>query len=210
MAELIKTAVLEGGDFPDILESLTGGYPPGSFSARFPAEFIHDLLENQAEKITRCVFRTAALKGRIVAADPRETGGERRLLNLGHTFAHALEASAGLGNISHGEAVAWGIARSCELGVRLGVTPLERAMEIAKLLKDAGYETKAPYPLNVPAEKIFAAMTGDKKKKHGKLAFIVPVSKGAALVSEGIDGSQSVRLFTPDFVEKTINGEYRL
>ncbi|MDR3167799.1 MAG: 3-dehydroquinate synthase [Treponema sp.] len=179
MAELIKTAVLEGGDFPGALESFTGGYPPGSFSARFPAEFIRDLLENRAEELIRCVSRAAALKGRIVAADPRETGGERRLLTLGHTFAHALESSAGLGTISHGEAVAWGMARACELGLALGITPRTRALEITGLIRSFGYETGAPHPLMGDPGVFLRALAADKKKTAGKVTFIVPDAQSA-------------------------------
>lgn len=202
MAELIKTAVISdipgGGAFFELVKTLKpdsvglGGETPVN--------------ENLAAVIAFAV----ETKGRIVEEDPRETGGRRALLNLGHTFGHALESAAGLGTVSHGEAVAWGIARSCELGARLGVTPPERAMDIVNLLKDFGYETKAPYPLAVSAEKIIAAMNSDKKKKHGKPVFIVPVSKGAALVSEDGEGSPNVRSFTPDIIKKIINGEYGL
>ncbi|MDR0622836.1 MAG: 3-dehydroquinate synthase [Treponema sp.] len=174
MAELIKTAVLEGGDFPGLLESLTAGYPPDSFSAQFPVKFIRELMEGKAEKITRCVSRAAVLKGRIVEADPRETGGERRLLNLGHTFAHALESSAGLGTVSHGEAVAWGIARACELGLALGVTPRERALKITGLLRSFGYQIGAPHPLMGDGEAFLRLLSADKKKTAGKITFIVP------------------------------------
>jgi 3-dehydroquinate synthase len=115
MAELIKTALLddETGTLSLIEEGSSG------FNSQFPAF-------NQ-DRIGKLVCRAVRIKGRIVEADPRETGTERALLNLGHTFGHALEASAGLGRLSHGEAVAWGIARSCELGLALGITPPERA-----------------------------------------------------------------------------------
>jgi 3-dehydroquinate synthase len=201
MAELIKTAVLEGGDFPDLLESLAGGYAPGSFSARFPVEFIRDLLEGKAEKLAQCVSRAAAVKGRIVAADPRESkkapqnngtpggGGERMLLNLGHTFGHALESSAGLGAISHGEAVAWGIARACELGLALGVTPRERALKITALLRSFGYQTGAPHPLMGDEAAFLRALAADKKKTAGKAAFIVPDAQSARAVVWGSDYS---------------------
>jgi 3-dehydroquinate synthase len=183
MAELIKTAVLEGGDFPDLLASLIEGYPPGSFSSQFPVEFIRDLLEKKTEEITQCIVRAAALKGRIVEADPQETGGERQLLNLGHTFAHALEASAGLGKISHGEAVAWGMVRACELGFALGITPRERGQKIIALLHSFGYRLETPHPL-VENDRVFLkALSADKKKTAGKITFIVPDDQGACPVT---------------------------
>jgi 3-dehydroquinate synthase len=213
MAELIKTAVLEGGDFPDLLESLIAGYPPGSFSSRFPAEFIHDLLERQGEKTILSISRAAALKGRIVAADPRESGGERRLLNLGHTFAHALESSAGLGTISHGEAVAWGMARACELGLALGVTPRERALKIIALLRSFGYQTGAPHPLMGDGETFLKALGADKKKTAGNVIFIVPGAQSACPAAPGFDfppGETPGQAPGESLLKQIINGDLSL
>jgi 3-dehydroquinate synthase len=114
--------------------------------------------------------------------DPKETGNRRMLLNLGHTFGHALEASAGLGAISHGEAVAWGMACSAELGCALGLTPRLRAEKIIKLISSFGYCHKAPHPLSRGTDAFLAAMQSDKKKKSGKLAFIIPDTRGARSV----------------------------
>jgi len=158
MGELIKTAVLEGDDFLALLEGLNGGFT------------------NTA--IAPCIERAVRFKGRIVEEDPFETGNRRMLLNLGHTFGHALEAAVGLGRISHGEAVAWGIARSCELGLALGVCPPHRAKRIMSLLADFDYETRAPHPLVNGAE-LLQALGSDKKKRRGKLVFIVPDEKSA-------------------------------
>lgn len=194
MAELIKTAVLEGGDFPDLLESLRAGYPPDAFSPGFSGDFIRHALDGKGDLLGDCITRAAALKGRIVEADPRETGGERRLLNLGHSFGHALESAAGLGTVSHGEAVAWGMARSCELGRALGLTPPERAEKITALLRSFGYQIAAPHPL-MNEEAFFRALSRDKKKSAGTIRYIVP-------------GSQSARPVTAEeaLVKKIING----
>ncbi|MDR2509630.1 MAG: 3-dehydroquinate synthase [Spirochaetaceae bacterium] len=121
------------------------------------------------------------VKGRIVEADPRETGSLRALLNLGHTFGHALEASAGLGTLTHGEAVAWGIARACELGLCLGVTPEIRAARIKTLLDDIGYETRPCHPNSGGTAGFMKALSGDKKKTGGALRFIVPAARGAEI-----------------------------
>jgi 3-dehydroquinate synthase len=213
MAELIKTAVLEGGDFPDLAASLIAGYPPGSFFSQFPAEFMRDLPENPGEKIIRCVSRALAFKGRIVAADPRETSGERRILNLGHTFGHALESCAGLGNISHGEAVAWGMARSCELGLALGITPRERALNITALLRSFGYQTGAPHPLMGGGEAFLKALGTDKKKTAGKVTFMVPGAQSAKPVSLGSDCPPEKNTARPQWeslLTQIINGEISL
>ncbi|GHT66773.1 3-dehydroquinate synthase [Spirochaetia bacterium] len=167
MAELIKTAVLDRDEeFFRLLKSFKGDFPRG-------------------DKLIDCIARSVALKGRIVEADPKETGTERALLNLGHTFGHALESVAGLGRLSHGEAVAWGMARSCELGLALGITPKDRADAIISLLRSFAYETAAPHPLmETDAETFLKALGGDKKKKGGKLTFIVPAAQGGQLVSD--------------------------
>ncbi|AEF82397.1 3-dehydroquinate synthase [Leadbettera azotonutricia] len=166
MAELIKTAILSDADFLNQIKTLKQG----------------------RENLDACIAKAVEFKGRIVEQDPKETGKMRALLNLGHTFGHALESAAGLGKISHGEAVAWGIARSCELGMELNITPQKRAAEIIALLNDFGYETRAPHPLNIPAEEMLKAMSSDKKKQNRTLAFIVPAPQGAE-IAQIPDGS---------------------
>jgi 3-dehydroquinate synthase len=161
MAELVKTAILdENDDFLKEIESI-GWEMNGEF----------------AELIARSV----KIKGRIVEEDPRETGERRALLNLGHTFGHALETAVGLGALTHGEAVAWGIARACVLGQRLGLTPKTRAEQITALLHDLGYETSASHPLLYDKTLFMHSLLQDKKKRTGKLVFVVPVERSAAL-----------------------------
>jgi 3-dehydroquinate synthase len=168
-AELIKTAVLDGEDFFRMLEETAGPARRGAFP--LPQETIKDAIR-----------RAAAYKGRIVEEDPRETGERRALLNLGHSFAHALESSAGLGRISHGEAVAWGMARSCELGQALGLTPPDRAARIKKLLISYGYEIIAPHPLMGDPGTFMKALGKDKKNRGGQGIFIVPRADGAEIL----------------------------
>jgi 3-dehydroquinate synthase len=191
MAELIKNVILEGGDFADLLESLREGFPPACFASGFPQQFITHVLENSGEPLFNCISRAVALKGRIVEADPRESGGERRLLNLGHTFAHALESSAGLGRLSHGEAVAWGMARAGELGVSLGVSPRKRGEEINALLRSFGYLIDAPHPLMGDEGAFLKALNTDKKKRGGKIMYIVPDSQSACPVT--VDGESLLK-----------------
>ncbi|MDR1948661.1 MAG: 3-dehydroquinate synthase [Spirochaetaceae bacterium] len=197
-AELIKTAVLDTG-----ADSL----PQSDSSSMFTR------IQEGAGKSLRETFftgetegllfslvsRAAEIKGRIVEADPRETGTERALLNLGHTFGHALEAAAGLGAVSHGEAVAWGMVRACELGETLGITPRDRGDAIIALIRSYGYETAAPHPLIRDKQLFIKALGGDKKKKAGKSVFVVPAEKGAKLVTA--DGKEAL-------LEQIINGGY--
>jgi 3-dehydroquinate synthase len=168
MAELIKTAVLSGGDF---LEQLT---PLAEYAYN-----LNKFLEDGA--LHKCIESAVLYKGGIVSEDLRESG-KRMLLNLGHTFAHALESAAGFGNITHGEAVAWGMVRACELGTALGVTPRERAEKIITLIKSFGYECSCPHPAAGGKEALLYAMKRDKKKKNGRLTFIVPDEQSARSV----------------------------
>jgi 3-dehydroquinate synthase len=182
VAELIKTAVLAGDDF---LDEFSGGAP---------------LRADDTETIGRLVARAVRIKGGIVQADPEETGGGRLLLNLGHTFGHALEAAAGLGRITHGEAVAWGMARACELGLARGLTPPARAEKIKTILGSQGYETRAPHPLMGGTETFLKALTHDKKKRSGKLVFIIPDEKSARHVAAASDSEM-------DTIQKIIRGD---
>jgi 3-dehydroquinate synthase len=179
MAELIKTAILDGDDFIDELASA-------------------DLLSNLT-KLAPCISRAARFKGRIVEEDPLETGNRRVLLNLGHTFGHALESVAGLGTISHGEAVAWGIARSCDLGLALGITPHARAAKIKALLAAYGYDGGALRPLINNVNDFIQALSSDKKKRGGNLTFIVPDEHSAQPVTVDSDSLMNT-------VRRIING----
>jgi 3-dehydroquinate synthase len=173
LAELIKTAVLDADNtFFEKIEHLAANFS----EPVFPQNFL------ESEIFLDCIVRSIAVKGRVVEMDPKETGTDRALLNLGHTFGHALESSVGLGEILHGEAVAWGIARACELGCILGITGSERSKKINKLLHTFGYETAAPHPLIRDRSTCMAALLHDKKKKAGKLTFVVPAEHGGQLV----------------------------
>jgi len=189
MAELIKTAVLDSGEFLELVKKLI-------------------LLEKEGRQnpafslcLKECISRAVAYKGRIVEIDPRESGNERFLLNLGHTFGHALEAAAVPGTLSHGEAVAWGMVRACELGLALGITPLRRAREIKGILADYAYETRAPHPIVKSSEVLVEAMKSDKKRRAGKFRFIVPTEKSAKI-------TDSDSILTEELIHSVLKGEY--
>ncbi|MDR1862756.1 MAG: 3-dehydroquinate synthase [Treponema sp.] len=192
IAELLKTAILEGGGFWDLAKTL----------------------KDSRKALASCIARCAAFKGRIVEADPRESAGSgggntRAVLNLGHTFGHALEAAAGLGVLTHGEAVAWGMVRSCELGSVLGVTPRERALEIQKTIAAFGYEIRDPHPRCKDPGVFMKALEGDKKKKSGKLQFVVPARQGAECLEIGTF-RDSENSSGEELILRIINGEYPL
>jgi 3-dehydroquinate synthase len=176
MAELIKTAILDDVNF---LNELSG------IARVILSE--ENAMPKTAAPLAQCISRAARFKGSIVEEDPLETGNRRVLLNLGHTFGHALESVAGLGTLSHGEAVAWGIARSCDLGLSLGICPQGRSDQIKALLSACGYETTAHHPLLGSGNAFMQALASDKKKRGGSLTFIVPDEKSARPVPVAVD-----------------------
>src|SRR6476660_4281272 len=135
-------------------------------------------------------------KAGIVARDERETG-ERALLNLGHTFGHALEAACGFSDrLLHGEAVAAGMALAFEFSARLGLLPSTEAARAIRHLAEVGLPTR---PKDIAgglpdADALMALMAQDKKVKRGMLTFILVRGIGAAFVEHGVDTAQ-VRAF---------------
>jgi 3-dehydroquinate synthase len=131
-------------------------------------------------------------KAAIVARDERETG-ERALLNLGHTFGHALEAACGFsGRLLHGEAVAAGMALAFGFSARLGLIGAGEADRAIRHLADVGLPTR---PKDIPgglpdADTLMDLMAQDKKVKRGMLTFILVRGIGAAFVERGVDAAQ--------------------
>jgi 3-dehydroquinate synthase len=179
LAELVKTAVIDDSIYnPETREKLLALTP-----ALRPMKADGGELEAIIDSAAPLIRQAVKVKGRIVENDPEERRGAREILNLGHTFAHALESSAGLGRLSHGEAVAWGIVRACELGVELKVTPPERAEIIRDIITALSYETRAPHPAMTSGGDFIRALSGDKKKKESGFRFVVPARRGARIVT---------------------------
>jgi 3-dehydroquinate synthase len=196
-AELIKTAILSGD------RDLFSRFQAMRNTAGEAMRAGEGMQAAPGDDLLYLIARAVEIKGRIVEEDPRETGQRRALLNLGHTFGHALEASAGFGRLSHGEAVAWGMVRACELGQALGVTSSEWAGEIRELLQSFGYTTTARHPAIGDPEEYCRALGGDKKKKDGKLVFVVPTDNGAKTIALKNGDPQLQTVLRP-----IINGEY--
>lgn len=134
--------------------------------------------------LAEAVAASVRAKARIVAADEREHGA-RALLNLGHTFAHALEASAGYdGSLLHGEAVGCGMALAFAFSVKLGLCAQSEADTVRTVLGQFGYGVRiaelpgGPY---APSE-LLAAMDQDKKNEGGEITLILARGIGAAFV----------------------------
>ena len=139
---------------------------------------------NLASVIRRC----CAAKARIVEADERELApeGGRALLNLGHTFGHAIENVAGYGTYLHGEAVAIGLCAAARLSRRLGLLQASDTELVESLLTRHALPVRLHSPLLIGD--LLEAMAKDKKARAGAQRFIVMKSLGSAAVQGGIDG----------------------
>ena len=128
-------------------------------------------------------------KAKIVARDERETG-ERALLNLGHTFGHALEAACGFSNrLLHGEAVAAGMALAFAFSARRGLLPEAEAERVIRHLAEVGLPTETRHiPGGLPpADELMELIAQDKKVRRGMLTFILVRGIGAAFIEPNVD-----------------------
>ena len=142
-------------------------------------------LRGDSRALIHAVARSCRMKAAIVARDEREAG-ERALLNLGHTFGHALEATTGFSNrLIHGEGVAIGMVLAFQLSVQLGLCSAQDAERVRRHLQLVGLPTAIsdiPGPRPAP-EALVAAMGHDKKVKDGRLTFVLLHRLGEAFVT---------------------------
>ena len=126
------------------------------------------------------IRRACAIKAAIVAEDEREQG-RRALLNLGHTFGHAIESGAGYGTVLHGEAVAAGLVLAAELSARTGRLAGADAQRIRELLAAAGLPVDPP---RLGAARMLELMAMDKKVKGGAIRLVLLDGIGRAAVTD--------------------------
>jgi 3-dehydroquinate synthase len=134
--------------------------------------------------LRRAVMTSCAMKADIVAADEREEG-DRALLNFGHTFGHALETETGFGaRLLHGEAVGVGMVLAFDFAARMGLTAAEESRRVRRHLDEMGLPTQlsAIGLAGVPADRLIAHMSKDKKVRDGRITLILPRRIGAAFV----------------------------
>jgi 3-dehydroquinate synthase len=139
----------------------------------------------RVEAVARCV----AMKADIVARDEFETG-DRALLNLGHTFGHALETATGYSaRLLHGEGVAVGMGLAFELSRRLGLCPQEAPSRVRAHLRAMGMKaTLADIPGPLPdADALMALMAQDKKARDGRIAFVLARDIGKAFLARDVE-----------------------
>jgi 3-dehydroquinate synthase len=183
-AELVKYGLLGDADFFAWLESnwrevFAGGNSSGGFARE------------------HAIAESCRAKAAIVARDERETG-DRALLNLGHTFGHALEAACGFSDrLLHGEAISAGMALAFEFSARRqGLLPMAQAKRVIGHLAEVGLPTRLqdiPGPLP-SVDQLMDLIAQDKKVKRGMLTFILVRGIGAAFIETGVD-AREVRVF---------------
>ena len=173
-AEVVKYGLI---DRPEFFEALDAGLG-------------ERVLALDPDALASAIARSCAAKAAVVAQDERE-GGVRALLNLGHTFAHALELEAGYGGaLLHGEAVSAGMDMAFEFAVRQGMCPEEDANRVHDHLAQLSMPTRpdmAPFLRDPDA--LLSHMRQDKKNSGGRITLILP---------RGIGQSEIVRDTDPD------------
>lgn len=143
-------------------------------------EHMDALVSLDPEALAEAIFRSCACKAEIVALDERE-GGLRAILNLGHTFGHAIEAYAGYGNWLHGEAVGTGMLMAAELSALEGMISRDDCDRINRLILRAGLPDKPPVAMT--ADDFMGLMAVDKKNVDGLLRLVLLRSVGDAVVT---------------------------
>lgn len=169
-AEIVKYGLIDDADFFAWLETQSA-----AVFARGAA-------------LSRAIETSCRAKARVVAADERESG-MRALLNLGHTFGHALEAAVGYGDdLVHGEGVAIGMAMAFRLSTVLGLCPAEDTIRVEHHLRAVGLPTDltALPPAARDADLLLSLMAQDKKVRRGALTFILTRGIGKAFVARDV------------------------
>lgn len=166
LAEVVKAALIADDEFFAWLES-----------------HCQPLLSRDHEALRTAIRKACTIKRDIVVADEKEMG-VRALLNLGHTFAHAIERLCGYGLYLHGEAVAIGLVMAADLSYRRGQISADDQRRIASLLQRM--QLPITLPQGVRRQDLLASMQMDKKVKQGKLRFVLLNALGNAVIADDV------------------------
>jgi 3-dehydroquinate synthase len=170
LAEVIKYGIIWDADFFSYLENN-----------------MEAILAKDDAILTHLLYTCCAIKADVVAQDERETG-TRALLNLGHTFGHAIETLAGYGNIFHGEGVAIGMIMAAQLAQIRGLCDQQTVERIRQLIKKANLPATAPSHFS--PDDYLQAMGRDKKVSGGKIRIILNGEIGQAKIYSDIPHAQ--------------------
>ncbi len=180
LAEVIKYGLIEDASFFAWLESA-----------------MPKLRAREERELVEAISRSCAIKAQIVAEDERETTGRRALLNLGHTFGHAIETAVDYQGWLHGEAVGVGLLLASDLSARLGLIDPSVIARVKSLLESAGLRTVSP---RVAPEQLWELMQMDKKVSGGKLPLVLLNQLGDAQLRRDVDQElvlQTLRHYQP-------------
>ena len=166
LAEVIKYGLIDDAEFFAWLE-----------------QNMEALLARDPAALSFAIERSCRNKARVVAADEREVG-QRALLNLGHTFGHAIETGCGYGNWLHGEAVAAGMAMAADLSQRMGWLSAVEKQRTEALIASAHLPLRAPATLD--AARMLELMEVDKKVMDGKMRLVLLKGIGRALITDAV------------------------
>lgn len=153
---------------------------------------MHSLMKQDNELLSEAILISCQTKANIVAQDERESG-IRAILNLGHTFGHAIESAMGYGNWLHGEAVATGMVMAADLSVRQQWISPEIKQRTINILSKAGLPVKSPDDMTV--DKYMEIMSIDKKVDNGVIKFVLLKQLGEAIITSD---------YNPDLLKQTL------
>ncbi|MDJ0741664.1 MAG: 3-dehydroquinate synthase [Gammaproteobacteria bacterium] len=176
LAEVIKYGLINDAEFFDWLEANMAA-----------------LRARDAAALAYAIERSCADKAAIVAADEREAG-QRALLNLGHTFGHAIETGMGYGSWLHGEAVGAGMCMAAAMSARLGWLDAAQVARVERVVAAAGLPVQPP--ADVAPQRFLELMAVDKKVMDGQLRLVLMKGIGRSVISADFD---------PDALRQTLN-----
>lgn len=200
MAEVIKYGIIKDASFFKFLENCLGAIYLPRRSALSAANrtgqragdiqrTTYDIQHTTYEKIiTRC----CQIKTWVVINDEKEEKGIREILNLGHTFAHAIETLTGYKAYKHGEAVAIGMNMAGRLAVLLGIFAQRSQIKIEDILVKAGLPVQLKEKF--PFQYFIDVIKRDKKVRNGKLRFVLPTEIGKVIVHKGVPPRKLVKI----------------
>ncbi|MCG8415817.1 MAG: 3-dehydroquinate synthase [Pseudomonadales bacterium] len=177
LAEVLKYGLIIDADFFGWLEA--------------NAEAVSSLA---SAELTQVIKTCCEIKADVVARDERESG-IRALLNLGHTFGHAIETAAGYGTLLHGETVAMGMVMAADLSCRLAWIEPSTAQHIRQVI-ETKFGMPAVPPADITEQQYRDLMASDKKAEQGKIRFILLKAIGEAVISADVDSALLTQTLT--------------
>lgn len=173
LAEVIKYGLIWDGNFFDYLEKT-----------------FREILSLKQQDLRQIVKQSCAIKAQVVAQDERE-GGIRAILNLGHTFGHAMEALTNYRRYRHGEAVAVGMVMAFKVSRELGLVTEEELNRVKKVIGSFGLPVEDGH---IGAQDILASMYHDKKAEAGKIKYIIPETIGRVQITSAVPEELILRI----------------